>query len=85
MTSGWIDIFPPNSQDREAPKHALAMLFDVRDKRGTVRIFRSKDDYYLGGVDHESGTIIMVPWNEDWNYSCVGKLRAAYIYIQQGS
>jgi hypothetical protein len=75
----WIDITPPDLVDRCPPPNTKAIVVDVRERRGAVKIYEANDDSYLGGVGNESAAFVVVPWNKKWNFSCFGFLRVANI------
>ena len=62
------------------PKNTIAVVVDVRQEVGVLRIFESTTGKYLDGVGtEEKGKMIMVTWETDWNYDTVGTVRLAYI------
>jgi len=76
----WITISPPNHDDKIPPRDTTAVVVDVRNYKGAMRIFEAATDEFIGGVGSEDkGYLMIVPWNSNWNYSCVGSLRIGYV------
>lgn len=62
--------------DIEPPTGTVAVVVDVRNSKGAVRIFEAETDEFLGGVGTEDqGNLMIIPWKDKWNGSCAGSLR----------
>jgi hypothetical protein len=44
----WIEISPPNTNDREASANTIAIVVDVTKGTGAFRVFEADSDEYLG-------------------------------------
>jgi len=79
----WISVAPPNQHNRSPPADAIAIVADVTGRSGAIRVFETGSNEFLGGVGTEYAGYVIVPWNNRWNYSCVGTLRVSYIVKQR--
>jgi hypothetical protein len=62
------------------PKNTIAVVVDVRQEAGALRIFDNTTGKYLDGVGtEEKGKMVMVTWETGWNYDTVGTVRFGYI------
>jgi len=62
------------------PDKTVAVVIDVRQQIGALRIFENDTGKYLDGVGtEEKGKLVMIPWNKTWNYDTVGSIRLGYI------
>jgi hypothetical protein len=75
-----IVIILLNYDDKDPPAGIVAVVVDVRNYIGAMRIFEAQTDEFLGGVGTEDkGILVIIPWNSNWNYFCVGSFRIGYI------
>jgi len=62
------------------PENTVAVVVDVRQEVGALRIFENATGKYLDGIGiEEKGNMVMVTWETGWNYDTVGIVRLGYI------
>lgn len=58
----------------------MAVVVDVVDKQGAIRIFEKGGDKRVGAVGTESaGNMVIVPWDSNWWLRASGSLKVGYI------
>ena len=63
----------------DAPSNAVAVVIDVVESRGAIRIFEKESDEYVDGVGtEEAGNLVIVPWDNHWRFRVSGSLRVGY-------
>jgi len=74
-------------QDRDKitpPEGTMAVVVDVRNNIGAIRIIEVQSNEYLGGVGLEdNGYLVLVPWQGAWRYFCTGSPRVGCIVKKQ--
>jgi len=51
------------------PKNTVAIIVDVRQQVGAFRIYTIGTGKFITGVGtEEAEKMVMIPWNNDWNY-----------------
>lgn len=74
------DWIVPDGKRTLPPDRTVAIVVDMRSLRGAVLVHQRKDDAYVGGVGtEETGHIVVVPWNQDWDYYTIGTTSIAYV------
>ena len=64
----------------DPPENTVVVVVDVRSNQGAMQIVDKQKDEYVDMVGtEEAGNLVMVPWNSDWRYYCIGTTRLAYI------
>ncbi|KAK3938102.1 hypothetical protein QBC46DRAFT_169887 [Diplogelasinospora grovesii] len=64
------------------PRGTVAIVVDVPENKGAIRVFEDASDQYLGGVGTEhAGFMVIVPWDENWWFRVSGSLRIGYIAV----
>lgn len=62
----------------------MAVVVDIVDKQGAIRIFEMGGDKRVDAVGTESaGNIVIVPWDSNWWFRALGSLKVGYI-IEKG-
>lgn len=62
------------------PENTIAIIIDVRKRVGAFRIFENESGKFLAGVrTEEAGKMVIIPWNNGWNYDTIGTLRLGYM------
>ncbi|QSS66929.1 hypothetical protein I7I51_03141 [Histoplasma capsulatum] len=63
----------------DPPQNSVAVVVDVVESQGAIRIFERKDDSYVNGVGtEEAGHMVIVPWNSGWWFRVSGSIRVGY-------
>lgn len=66
------------------PEDTIAILVDVRGRRGAIRIFKKSDKEYVDGVGTErSGNLVIVPWDPCWYFQAAGSLLVGYVVLKR--
>ena len=74
----WIS--PSKNVRMEPPENTVVVVVDIRSNQGAIYIVNKQTDGYVDHVGTDvAGNLIMVPWNKDWWYYCLGSTRLAYI------
>jgi len=64
----------------DPPTNTLAVVVDVVNNRGAIRIFERKGDKYVDGVTMDDrGNMVIIPWDSNWWFRASGALRVGYI------
>lgn len=82
-----IEWFSPTNNVRTSPSPGtLAVVVDIGSNAGAVRIHEIDGGKFVDGVGtEESGKVVLVPWDGDWYYYTIGKIRLGYIRRSNGS
>jgi hypothetical protein len=73
-------ITPDGGKRTSPPTDTVALVVDVRDNKGAIRIFQTSSKKYVHMVGtEESGKLIMITWKSVWYYSAAGSLPVGYI------
>jgi len=71
---------PPKQTEIKPPENTVAVVVDVVDNRGAIRIFEKGGDKFVDGVGtEEKGNIVIVPWNSNWWFRASGSLQVGYV------
>jgi hypothetical protein len=58
----------------------VAVVVDVTNNKGAIRIFEKGGDNRVGAVTmEEAGNMVIVPWDSNWWFRASGALRVGYI------
>jgi hypothetical protein len=58
----------------------VAVVVDVVNNRGAIRIFEKDDSSRVDAVGiEEAGYLVIVPWNSNWWFRASGSLDVGYI------
>jgi len=62
------------------PTNTVAIIVDVRQQVGAFRIYAIGTGKFLTGVGtEEAGKMVMIPWDNGWNYDTIGSFRLGYM------
>jgi len=62
-----------DGDDVTPPDGTVAIVVDLRNAWGSIRIYQKQSDDYVDmvGMD-EKPNLVIVPWQGDWTYLCTG-------------
>lgn len=67
----------------DPPAKTVAIVVNVIDNLGAIRIFEQEGDEYVNGVGTEEvGNLMIVPWDSKWWFRVSGFLRIGYIIVK---
>ncbi|KAF4769163.1 hypothetical protein HAV15_008758 [Penicillium sp. str.  len=62
------------------PPRTAAIVVDVVQNRGAIRIFEKESGEYVDGVGtEEEGFRIIIPWRDTWRFRASGVVEVGYI------
>lgn len=71
---------PPKGTRIFPPENTAAVVVDLTDSQGALRIFETEGDRFVDMVGmEEKGNQILVPWDTSWWLRVSGQLRIGYI------
>jgi len=76
--TGWVS--PERRKTHFPSLDTLALVIDLREEYGAIKIYYNKDDLFLGMIGtEERGFVVVVPWQSEWSFYCLGSLQIGYI------
>ena len=55
------------------------VIVDIQE-RGAINIFNKTGDAYVDGVGIEdANALVVIPWDDNWWFFSIGKLRVGYL------
>ncbi|OJD13487.1 hypothetical protein AJ78_06059 [Emergomyces pasteurianus Ep9510] len=73
-------ITPTNNIRTSPPSSILAVVVDIGSNAGAVRIHEAEGGKFVDGVGtEEAGHVVIVPWDGNWYYYTIGRIRLGYI------
>ena len=61
----------------------MAVVVDVVNNQGAIRIFEKENDEYVNGVGtEEAGSLVIIPWDSNWRSRVSGSLRIGYVVVK---
>ncbi|QSS64923.1 hypothetical protein I7I51_01998 [Histoplasma capsulatum] len=73
-------ITPTNNIRTSPPSSTLAVAVDIGSNAGAVRIHEAEGGKFVDGVGtEEAGHVVIVPWDGNWYYYTIGRIRLGYI------
>ncbi|KAH6719536.1 hypothetical protein BKA61DRAFT_278006 [Leptodontidium sp. MPI-SDFR-AT-0119] len=71
---------PPKRTEITAPEETVAVVVDVVNYQGAIRIYQKGSNKSVDAVGmEEAGKLVIVPWDSDWWFRASGSLRVGYI------
>lgn len=71
---------PSKGEEIQPPADTLAVIVDVVQNRGAMRIFETQSGDYVSGVGLEdAGNFVIIPWETSWWLRPSGSLRIGYV------
>jgi len=71
---------PPRGQSITPPTGTIAIVVDVRENKGVIRVYEASSRTHCGNVGlEEAGNLVIIPWNSGWYYSTAGSLPVGHI------
>ncbi|KAI9749788.1 MAG: hypothetical protein M4579_006738 [Chaenotheca gracillima] len=62
------------------PEDTVALVIDIGQNQGAIQIVEKQANKYVDMVGtEEAGNMVMIPWNKDWWFYCIGSTRVGYI------
>lgn len=72
--------YPPKGTRISPPEHTVAVVVDLTDSQGALRIFETETDKFVSMVGmEETGKQILVPWDSNWWLRISGQLHIGYL------
>lgn len=70
----------------DPPANTVAVVVDVVDNRGAIRIFEKEGEEYVDGVGtEETGNLVIVPWESSWWFRVSGSIRTGYVVVKDAT
>ena len=70
---------PAKGAEIHPPPETLAVIVDVVNNRGAMRIFEKEGGEYVDGVGlDDAGTLVIISWNSRWSLRASGVVRIGY-------
>lgn len=74
---------PERSNTYSPPGGTVAVVVDLRENIGGIKIHLNSNDDFVGMVGtEERGFFVTIPWQEEWNFYSVGSVRVGYITMK---
>lgn len=71
---------PPKRTEITAPEETVAVIVDVVNNQGAIRIYQKGSNKRVDAVGiEEAGNMVIVPWDSNWWFRASGSLRVGYI------
>ncbi|CAG8901412.1 unnamed protein product [Penicillium egyptiacum] len=71
---------PSKGVQTTPPPRTVAIVVDVVQNRGAIRIFEKESGEYIDGVGtEEEGFRIIIPWRDTWRFRASGVVEVGYI------
>jgi len=71
---------PAKGTKIEPPAQTDAIVVDLVDSQGAIRIYEKANDEYVDGAGtEEAGNFVIIPWESKWWFRVSGSLRVGYI------
>ncbi|OJD26560.1 hypothetical protein ACJ73_02050 [Blastomyces percursus] len=69
----------PKATRIDPPENSVAVVVDVVNSQGAIRIYEKEGDSYVDGVGTEAaGHMVIVPWDSGWWLRVSGSLQVGY-------
>lgn len=71
---------PVKGTQIDPPTQTDAIVVDLVESQGAIRIFETASGEYLAGAGtEEAGNFVIIPWSSNWWFRVSGSLRVGYI------
>ena len=73
-------MYPQRGCQTKPPASTAVVIIDVINNQGAIRVYEVTGGKYLSGVGTEyAGSMVIVPWNDGWDYYASGTVRVGYV------
>ncbi|EJT68892.1 hypothetical protein GGTG_13556 [Gaeumannomyces tritici R3-111a-1] len=74
----WVEL--PTQKEHFPPQATIALVVDVPENKGAIKVYERKNDEYVGMVGSAyANSMVIIEWNEGWWFRVVGSIRVGYI------
>ncbi len=74
---------PSKATRIEPPPNTVAVIVDLVDDQGAIRMYEKESDTYVDMVGtEEAGNMVILPWQSTWWFRVSGSLRVGHVKLK---